>query len=468
MKRLSVLILGLCAVFGWTSAGAAAKAEAGTANRDVALTIYSGDIGVVTEQRPAELVAGSHHLTFDQVATQLLPQTVSIERPGLTVLNQHFAYRPPSRAGLLQRFVGEKVRLFPRKATDPALGRDAWLLSAAGDAPVVRIDGRIETIGADSPWRIVFPAAVFELPAMPSIEADVDVTEGGQKPLVLSYLTHGLAWRLDYVAKLDMDGGKLILTGLASIDNHSGVAYPDAQIRLVAGEIHREAAPRPALMRAMTAQSRVASADYAAPSQAFEYYTYTLPHSLTLDTDSSIQVPLIAAEPLEVTREYRVDSSTLARPGAGSADEPVHARVLLHGENTLKRPLPAGIVRIFTHRGEDVGSLWLGEDRLPAVPAGESFTLEAGRAFDVTARRIRTAQERLADKREAASWQVTLRNAKDEAVTVRVVEALPESWTITSESDKHESVDARHVAWKLKVPAGGKRTLTYRVEWKSG
>lgn len=463
--RLLVLILSLCGIFGWTTAYAANAPDTGAARGAVALTIYNGDVGVVTEQRSLVLAPGPHHITFDQVAKRLLPQTISIDRPGLEVLAQRFVNNPPSRADLLGRFVGQKVLLFPKQTTDATAGRDAWLLSAGGAAPVVRVDNRIETIDANSPWRIAFPAAVFQLAATPFIAADVKVTDSGHAPLVLSYLTQGLSWRLDYVARLNADSGRLTLTGLASIENHSGIDYNDAHVRLVAGEPHHTASPAPMLMRAATAEAK-SSAGYAPAVPAFEYYTYTLPRPYTLRADSSVQVPLIAAAPLQVTREYRIESTASPRRYVRATEEPIHARVLLHGQNTLHRPLPTGTVRIFSDRGKGEGLLWLGEDQLNAVPAGQAFTLEAGRAFDVTAVRTQTDFQRLDDKHQAASWKIELHNAKSKAVVVHVVESLSGDWTIDKESAKHADVDAQHVGWKLKVPAGGSQTLNYRVEWR--
>ena len=63
-------------------------------------------------------------------------------------------------------------------------------------------------------------------------------------------------------------------------------------------------------------------------------------------------------------------------------------------------------------------------------------------------------------------YEITLRNHKDEAITVSVVENLFGDWTITQSSFKHEKESATRARFDVAVPAKGSAELTYTVEFR--
>ena len=79
------------------------------------------------------------------------------------------------------------------------------------------------------------------LHARPTLVATVEAAAAGRRAVELDYLTGGLSWRADYVAELDAAEARLDLDGWATLGNTSGAAYRDAELRLVAGTVHRAA-----------------------------------------------------------------------------------------------------------------------------------------------------------------------------------------------------------------------------------
>ena len=82
----------------------------------------------------------------------------------------------------------------------------------------------------------------------------------GPRSLELSYLSGGLSWKTDYVARLSTDGRQMDLSGWVTLSNRSGTSYRDARLQLVAGALNRvqESAPlmvRKASVTAMRASS---------------------------------------------------------------------------------------------------------------------------------------------------------------------------------------------------------------------
>ena len=65
------------------------------------------------------------------------------------------------------------------------------------------------------------------------------------------------------------------------------------------------------------------------------------------------------------------------------------------------------------------------------------------------------------------SYRIDLRNAKDEAVTVRVQEPLFGDWEITQENHRSTKESSSTAVWNINVPANGSAVLEYtaRVKW---
>jgi hypothetical protein len=451
------------------AAGVEAAEVTSTADdRDaLALTLYESDLGVVSERRSVRLQGSRDSLVLQDVAARLQPETVQLTGSGIRLAETRFAYDLLTPESLLERFVGREVKLV---RTHPTSGADqverGTLLSVAGGVPVFRVGGAIETGGANSPWRIRFDDLPAGLRERPTLIAELEAASAGQQKIDLAYITGGLSWKADYVAVFDEDAGRLQLTGLASLSNASGTDFGNARVRLIAGSLNRASTPPlPKMMRAMAMPAAEAMDASVAPVQSFEYYAYDLPRRVTLMDRETRQLPLLAATPLKVSREYRLDSSQ----GIGwrhmqDGEQRANAAVYLNAKNETGRPLPRGVVRIYG-TGDEALQL-LGEDTLPHLPAGEKIELLAGQAFDLTARRVQLKHDQLGRDQFAARWQVVVKNAKGRAAEVRVIEPMPGDWKIEDASHPHERLDANRAAWTLKVPANSETKLEYRVSWK--
>ena len=87
---------------------------------------------------------------------------------------------------------------------------------------------------------------------------------------------------------------------------------------------------------------------------------------------------------------------------------------------------------------------------------------------------ISSHSNRVADRasrgiKEIVDWalRIELRNAKEEAATVKVLEPMPGDWEMVQESQRHTKESARAASWAVAIPAGGSTVLDYtvRVRW---
>jgi hypothetical protein len=144
----------------------------------------------------------------------------------------------------------------------------------------------------------------------------------------------------------------------------------------------------------------------------------------------------------------------------------VNAEVRMKFDNAeaahLGVPLPAGVVRVYK-ADSDGDAIFVGEDHVDHTPKNEEIDLMLGRAFDVTARGKQVSYTKIADNVYENSYEIEVKNAKAEPITVTLREFVPGDWKMIEESTAHQKRDAATAEWQLPVPAEGSAKLTYKV-----
>ncbi len=434
----------------------------------VAVTIYNQDLALVRDSRQVELAAGENSLAFIDVSALMRPETALLgaDGVGLSVLEQNFNFDLLTPEKLLEKSVGRTVRVI---TTNPQTGEEkteeAVVLSVAGGV-VLQIGDRIETM---APGRIVFDGVPPNLRARPTLVIDADSDKAGIVTAQLNYLTGGLSWAADYVAQLSPDEKTLDLNGWVTLTNQSGTSYQNAKLQLVAGDVHRIQEMMIKTMD-MAAGAPAQPAPQMAEEGLFEYHLYTLGRPTTIAENQTKQVALLTAGKVPVEKEFRFSNiSNGSYYYALGEQERVNATVFVSFKNTedanLGLPLPKGTVRVY--KADSAGQVqFVGEDAIDHTPKNEDVRLTLGQAFDVTARARQTRFEQISDRVYESAYEIEFKNAKQQPVTVALVEDIPGEWRMLEESAKHEAVNAFRARWEVIVPAEGSAKLTYSVRIK--
>jgi len=252
---------------------------------------------------------------------------------------------------------------------------------------------------------------------------------------------------------LDPQGTSLSLNAGIYLTNRSGMDFPAASVRLVAGQLNLGTSGSTDFALAPKALAASSVTEQA----AFEYHVYSLSAPLDLRDGTSFLVPYLASPSVAVEKEYTYD-------GARASGVSVTLRVANTDSNGLGIPLPAGTVRLF--QNDVAGTLFLGQDGIGHTPKDETVSLTAGAAFDLVGERTEASRDQVSASTYRESYRITLRNHKTEAVTIAVVEHLPgSSWRILASSPTYESVDSSTIRFPVTVEAGGSSEVTYTVEY---
>ncbi len=433
------------------------------------VTIYNQDMALVKEKRSVVLPRGESTLAFRDVSGRIIPETALLKSNGLRVVEQNFEFDLLSPESLLEKFTGKTVDLIK---THPETGQETRLTAkvlATHNGVVLETATGIET---GIPGRLLFPHIPDNLRTSPTLTMTVENSAGKNQELELSYLTHGLTWRADYVAELNPDDDRLNLKAWVTLTNTSRTDYLDATLQLVAGDIHL--APQERRARAMPMMMKSAEADTGfSQEQMFEYHLYTLERKTTLKNNQTKQVALLQAEEVPCTKEYLIDGQGYYfSRSMGPGGEKPKVQVLLHlknaKENNLGMPLPKGVIRVYK---QDLQGMlqFAGEDRMDHTPDKGSLKLTLGNAFDITAEKKQTDFRKLSSSSKGAfryqsSYEIKISNAKTIPVTVTVSEPVPGDWRITRQSHPHTKESSNRAQWKISVPARGEATLSYTVQ----
>lgn len=455
---------------------AAQAAEQTSTEQDqtaLAVTIYNDDLALVKDSRRVRLAAGEMRLDWRDVSARIQPETALLRTDSvkpLTLLEQNFDFDLLTPRKLLEKSVGKVVRVIK---TNPATGAETTetaMVLATNDGVVLRYADRVET---GVPGRIAFDAVPSTLRDKPTLSVQFRSGGSGDTGLELAYLTGGLGWRADYVAELGAKEDSLDLSGWVTLTNVSGASYRDARLQLVAGDVHRMRPDR----RAVPMAKGMVMAETAMDMQEealFEYHLYTLERPVSILDQQTKQVALLSASQVPVGKEYVLQGADWYYRGQhGELGTKLKPAVYIGFDNQgggpgksegLGVPLPKGIVRVY--KKDAAGrAQFVGEDRIDHTAKGERVRLRLGEAFDVTAEKKQTDYAKIASRPTVVetAYQMEIRNAKKEKVTVKVIEPMPGDWEVVSASLPHKKETAHTAVWEVPVPGEGKTVLTWRV-----
>ncbi len=446
------------------------RSEAGDQTA-LSLTIYNEDLALVRDRRRVTLPEGIVDLALRGVSGRMMAATAllrPLDTQGMEVLEQNFNYDLLTPGKLLEKYVGREIRI---RRTHPATGAQweetARVLSTE-EGVVVQVGDHIET---DPKGSFLFPDIPADLRDEPTLVTRLRSPAAGARELELSYLTTGLGWKADYVARLDRDARRLDLAGWITLHNESGASYRNARLQLVAGKVHR-VRPRNAGFDLMATRAMAAPEMKVAEEALLDYHLYTLPRPTDLLNRQSKQVALFEAARIPARRSYRLRGAEhyFRQPYADDGNkQPVQVWLTFDNrqESGLGQPLPAGVVRVY--QADSQGRLqFVGEDRIGHTPKGKTVRLRLGEAFDITAtrRQLEWRKRNVAPPYHFGAesrFRIRLHNANPRAVTVTVEEPLFGDWEILDENRPHERVSATLARWKVEVPAEGEAVLDYRV-----
>ena len=438
------------------------------------LNVYPGNLAMIAEQRSASIPDGQSLLAIDGIAPTVMDDTFLLG----TAKDSNLVWTslrntvngPDAITGLLRSQIGKEVTI--RRDDDLIEGT---LLSLSRMA-LVKTDAGVEQVPIN---QIIIDKLPDDFSAAPVMEADI-ATGAALDHVSMAYLLSGISWTTSYVGQYDSTANHLMLSAIARVNNQSGTAFEDAQLRLVAGDPNRASQSPMYVAKAARTEMMTASmsdsAGAAPEREKFEnLHVYGPFDGLSMQDGDTVMLPLIDKQALPVKRRAIFNGSSNAY-SMGQNGKPDFVRPNLEIEITNeggkdeKSPWPAGVVRVFANSTSG-DARFVGEDSLSLTPVGRDAILRLGKASDISGTRNVTSFSRKARKNmpDAVTadleWKITNSSSRDETVTIN--ENMPTDWVVNTSNYKHNMDQPGMITWDIKVPANKEVTLTWSVQSSS-
>lgn len=451
---------------------------------DLEISIYNNNLALVKDSRMVNLKSGINDIAFEGVATQLKPETALLYADGIKVLEQNYDYDLLTANNITDKLVGQTVKTV---TTNPTTGENifdsAKIVSATYGMPILQFGYGIET---NFPGRLVFENLPQSLRSQPTLVAKVDSSAATDKNISLAYLTNGISWKTDYVAKVTSEN-KLNLTGWVTINNESGTDYNQAKVQVIAGDVNQVTSGmgdvRPMMM--MAAKSR-ASYDKdlnesAVVSQDLSgYHLYSLPMKTDIKDKQTKQISLLEKNNVSYKKEAFLNSSLYFSPNTNASFEQNHPDMIYVLKNVeadnLGIALPSGTVRFYENDNSS-SMQFIGENSIFHVAKGEEMRLNLGSFFNIFVNGKVIKVNKLSENKKQnigePCYTLVMQYSYDAEVTFNNANSYPQEVTfeqpiaveskIENENIKGSLKNANIYTWKVKVPAEGKQVLTFKV-----
>jgi len=410
---------------------------------------------MVSEQRDVDVGAGGE-LKIAGVAATIDPASVqlrSLTEPSVAISEQRFIPGATTPDEILARHLGEPVSIVTPKGdvqgTLRSVDAQTLVVETGGHLQVMRRDGFVQDVrlaggGADKPtlaWRLA-------------------TKKPGKQTVELTYRAEGMSWSADYLAIFDEAGKTLDFAAWATIKNSTGAAFDDAELTLVTG-----ANPQPAVPGLPVRPAQP-------PGR------YAVPSHVHLGAGESVQVELIprrtaakartvvAYEAMQdLSASFQLypasDCTQLSNTPAGQG------RSDLALELDVPGALPDGRVRLFRRKTDRLELV--GDDALRTAAgvvrirvAADSDLVGERHAISCTVdERARTIHEKVELKLENRGKQPV------DAVAREFMWRFP-VWHIDpgDETVKGTRAAPQTQEYRVTVPSGGKKTVTYTVVYQ--
>jgi hypothetical protein len=490
----------------------------GLVGAEPSLTIYNQNFAVVRQPVTLDLKKGVSDVSVTDITMHLEPDSVILRDPAgkhaLQILEQNYRADPISEGLLLSLYEGKEIDFLVRgrdgqadKTVRGKIVRSGYVPhqsgiqrygqqyaasqrsyaydSPTGMGPIIEVDKKLRF---SLPGEPIFPSLTDDAVLKPTLAWVLQSDQAGKVDAELSYVTSGMSWEADYSMLSPSDADTVDVIGWVTMDNQTGRTFENTHIKLMAGDVSK-IQPNGGRYEYDSPQSfsTRAAGDSTVSEKAFEeYHLYTLARPATLRDRETKQVEFLRAEGVKADRfyiydgvkidqnryrGYQMESIRRERDYGTQSNTKVWVmkEVKNSKENHLGVPLPKGRVR-FYRKGDDGQLEFTGENTINHTPANETIRAYTGDAFDLVGER-RRVDFRVDESRQMwadESFEIKLKNHKEkDPVEIRVVEHLYRwsNWEIVEKSDLFLKTDSQTIEFRVQVPAGGEKTITYKVHY---
>jgi len=431
---------------------------------------------------------GDNVVKFTDIAATIDPTSVRFESltdpKGTTVVEQSFEYDLATAHALLKRFIDREIICVDKSGQEIA-----GYLASYDDATIVLASSpkdkerTTQNVSRGSLTAVRLGEMPADLIVKPTLVWKLRTKTPGKHETMLTYICGFVKWHADYVIEV-MPGEPgqpdvLDLNAWVTLENTSGATYPQAGLRLIAGDVRRLRDPwakpdsawrslgvlelnRPVVYNqfAFIRNGPDLQIRQFIEESFFEYHLYALNAPCTIGDHQIKQLSLLKKKGAKATRRYMFD------PRDGQRNLAIELLVKNEEKNELGVPLPKGAVTL-QQRGQDGELAVVGQSEIDHTAVNEELTLRYGHAFDVIGEHREVLVENI-NKERRVTYETRIRNHKATPVAVRsYAEPLGRGGVLRQASLPYVVEDSQTIYFEFTLPANAEQVIRYTVVYRS-
>ncbi|MFH1859619.1 MAG: hypothetical protein ABH870_01175, partial [bacterium] len=340
-------------------------------DRGIDITVYTQDLAMIKEVRQIKAshgVTAKDTISFSDLPSQLDPSSISISP--ISCLQQSYECDLSDFSKLLEGCVNGTVSVSLQNGKvfeGCLLGFDQqWIF--------LRDKDKMRLLAINEICDISLQNQKDGLLTTTTLVCTLAGDKALPQQITLRYLTAGIGWKCDYTAIVNDTDTAMELSAKATINNQSGGKFPQARIKLVAGNPYRiQDMPsqryemRKMAMAAAPLNAEAGGEQYNSREGIGEYYLYTIKNPATLNNNQITQVDFLSQMYVPVKKKLSYDYNKSAK----------NARLILSFKNEkqggLGIPLPKGKIRCYKQDEENF-SQFIGENIIEHTPVDGEIT----------------------------------------------------------------------------------------------
>lgn len=428
----------------------------------VEITVYNQNLGLVKDRRNIEFKKGKNIIKFTDVASLIDAESVHFKalqnENEVMIQEQNYEYDLVSADKLLEKYIDKYIQVI----TKDNQVYEGILLSS-DSAQIILSDNKTEKpivmISRENVRDIKFSKLPQGLITKPTLIWEIISDIDSKELCELTYLTKGMTWHADYVSIVNDKDENMDINGWVTIDNQSGTSYKEAKLKLIAGDVHL-LKPKKVMREEMYAMAVKGEQKEFEEAPLFEYHIYTLIRPTTINDRQTKQISLLSSNKTPCNKIFIYNGAQYDKKVQVSLE------FVNSEKNGLGIPLPKGKFRLY--KADKESSLqFIGENEIDHTPKDEKLRIYVGDAFDVVGERKMVDRQKITTRTREDTYEIEIRNHKDEDIEVLVVEPQYGIWKVVKTTHDYNIKDAHTLEFKIKVGKNEKETIRYTVRWET-
>lgn len=385
------------------------------------ITIYNDDLSLIRSSFVLELNKGRQNYNYDDITSRISPASVIVKGNGIRIAEQNYEYDLAGKDQIMAKYLDQEVVAITK---DQSRLQGILKFFDGANIGIIENDTQRLLVIADSEVQwIQFASLPSNFYTKPTLAWSLIAPREGKYPITMSYLSGGFSWDVTYNAVWDEE--KLALNSWVTINNRSGKAFENVNLKLIAGDINqiRKSYAKYQGRDLAMEDAAVSSGAPAFEEKAFhDFHMYTLDQKVSFANNQTKQLELYPTQLVTARSVYEYQTFS---GGVNSIIRFVNTE-----DQGLGKPLPKGVFKIYK-ADADNNLEFIGEDSIAHTSRNEEVDINTGKAFDLVANTMVRNQKTISQRSSQREIHVHVKNNSTEEKIIYIVHQLSSNAKIT-------------------------------------